>query len=124
MPFLKAKNYIIKLIKGKNLFYSLIYNFFTKELKKLRSYLNNALKNKHIQYSVLLIRAFIFFIPKKDNSLYFCIDYCKLNKIITKNYYFLPLITKILNWLYSAKKFIKLNLKNTYYCIYIKKGDK
>ena len=48
LPFLKAKNYAIKLIKNKDPFYNLIYNFFIKELKELYSYLNNTLENKHI----------------------------------------------------------------------------
>ena len=61
---------------------------------------------------------------KKNNNLYLYINYYKLNKIIIKNCHFLPLITKILNKLYNIKKFIKLNLKNTYYYIYIKKGNK
>ena len=97
LPFLKAKDHIIKLIKGKDPFYGPIYNFSIKELEKLYNYLNNALENKHIQYLVSLIRALIFFIPKKDSNLYLYINYCKLNKVIIKNYYFLPLIIKILN---------------------------
>ena len=121
---MKTGDYIIKLIKNKNPFYGPIYNFFTKKLEELYSYLDNTLKNKYIQYSVSLIKAFIFFVLKKDNNLYFYINYHKLNKIIIKNYYFLPLITEIFNWLYNIKKFTKLNLKNAYYCIYIKEKNK
>ena len=124
MPPLKARDYAIKLIKGKNPFYSPIYNLSIKELKELHSYLNNTLENGHIQYSVLFAGAPILFVPKKDGNLCLCIDYHGLNKIITKNRYLLFLITEIFDWLYGAKKFTKLNLKNAYHRIYIKEKDK
>ena len=123
MPFLKTKNYIIKLIKNKDPFYSPIYNFSIKELEKLYSYLDNTLENGHIQYSISPAKAFILFMPKKNSNLHLYINYYKLNKITTKNRHFLLLIIKIFNWLCGAKKFIKLNLKNAYYCIYIKEGN-
>ena len=52
------------------------------------------------------------------------INYKKLNTMIIKNRYSLSLITKMLNRLYNIKIFIKLNLKNVYYKIRIKKDDK
>ena len=61
--------------------------------------------------------AFILFILKKNKDLRLYIDYRELNKIIIKNRYFLPLINKTLNRLNDIKKFIKLDLKNTYYYI-------
>ena len=71
-----------------------------------------------------LAGALIFFIPKKDKGLRLYIDYRKLNTVTVKNRYLLPLITKILNRLYGASVFTKLNLKDTYYRIRIKDGDK
>ena len=44
--------------------------------------------------------------------------------MIIKNRYSLFLITKTLNRLYDDKIFTKLNLKNIYYKIRIKKNDK
>jgi len=41
-----------------------------------------------------------------------------------KNRYLLPLITKTLDRLYDSKISTKLDLKNTYYRIRIKEGDK
>ena len=66
----------------------------------------------------------IFFIPKKDRGLRLYIDYRKLNMVTVKNRYLLPLIIKTLNRLYGANVFIKLNLKDTYYRIRIRDGDK
>ena len=66
----------------------------------------------------------ILFIFKKNNELHLCINYKKLNAMIIKNRYSLPLITKTLNRLYNVKIFMKLNLKNIYHKIRIKKNDK
>jgi uncharacterized protein (DUF2249 family) len=51
-------------------------------------------------------------------------DYRDLNKIIIKDRYPLPLINKTLNSLIGAAYYTKLNLKDAYYRIRIKKGDK
>jgi hypothetical protein len=47
-----------------------------------------------------------------------------LNKITIKNWYLLLLISELLNRLGYAKIFSKLDLYNTYHCLYIKEGDK
>ena len=41
-----------------------------------------------------------------------------------KNYYFLFLISETLNLLNNVKRFIKLNFKNAYHRIWIRKNDK
>ena len=53
-----------------------------------------------------------------------CVNYRCLNKITIKNRYPLPLVSELFNRLSYAKIFIKLDLYNAYYRIYIKKGDK
>jgi len=55
--------------------------------------------------------------------MWLCIDYRYLNKIIIKNWYLLLLISKFFNRLSYAKIFIKLDFRNIYYRLYIKKGD-
>jgi len=66
---------------------------------------------------MLLARVPILFIPKRDSRLYLYINYKGLNIVTLKNRYLLPLITEILDRLYRAKVFIKLDLKDTYYRI-------
>ena len=65
----------------------------------------------------------ILFIFKKDDELRLYINYKKLNAMIIKNRYLLFLIIKTLNRLCGVKTFIKLNLKNVYYKIRIKKNN-
>ena len=64
------------------------------------------------------------FVLKKNRGLRLCVNYRELNKIIIKNYYFFPLIIKILNRFNGVKYFIKLDFKDIYYRIRIKRGNK
>jgi len=66
----------------------------------------------------------ILFIPKLDRTIRLYINYRGLNKIIIKNRYLLLLVSKILDQLSRAKIFTKLNLRDAYYRLRIKEGDK
>jgi len=48
-------------------------------------------------------------------------DYRGFNKVTIKNYYLLLLVNKMLDQLFKVKIFIKLDLKDAYYKLYIKK---
>jgi len=67
--------------------------------------------------------ALILFIPKLDGLLRLYIDYRALNKIITKNRHLLPLINESIDRLSGAKIYIKLDLRDAYHRIRIKKRD-
>ena len=64
------------------------------------------------------------FILKKNGKLRLVINYRQLNKITVKDKTLLPLITEIKDRLYEAKWFTTLDLKEEYYYIRIKPGDK
>jgi len=66
----------------------------------------------------------ILFVPKKDGSLQLCVDYQGLNAVTTKNCHPLPLIGKMLDRLRRAVIFSKLDLKDAYHRIPIKRGNK
>jgi len=61
---------------------------------------------------------------KVDSIIRLYVNYRRLNKITIKNQYLLPLVSELFNRFSYAKIFIKLDLRNIYYRIYIKKGDK
>jgi hypothetical protein len=92
-------------------------------LKILKKYLNKNLEREYIQYSISSAEASILFILKKDGSLRLCVNYRGLNKIIIKTRYPLLLIREILNRFNGVAIYTKLDLKETYYKIRIKKGD-
>jgi len=76
-----------------------------------------------IQHFISFVEASVLFVLKKDDSLWLYINYCELNKTTVKNHHSLLLINEILNQLSDIKIFIKLDLKNVYYCICIKMNN-
>ena len=52
------------------------------------------------------------------------VNYKKLNEIIIKNNYLLSLLSKTLKRFIYAKYFIKINIRNAYYKIRIRKNNK
>ena len=56
------------------------------------------------------MEAPVFFVKKKDGSLHLVQDYWKLNKIMVKNSYPLPLVSDVLTCLHGAEFFTVLNL--------------
>lgn len=100
-----------------------LYNLSNTELAELRRYLDDALSKGWIQHSTSPAGAPILFVPKKDGGLRLCVDYRGLNKVTVKNRHPLPLISETLDRLNGAKKFTKLDLKDAYHRIRIRKGD-
>jgi hypothetical protein len=72
----------------------------------------------------LLSAVLILFVPKKDSGDRLYVNYRSLNKVTIKNRCPLPLISELLNRLGYVKVFTKLNLRNAYYRLRIKEGDK
>ena len=65
----------------------------------------------------------ILFVPKKDRSLWFCIDCYWLNKKMVKNRSPLPLLEELFDRLGSAKVFSKIDLWSGYWKMQIKPED-
>jgi hypothetical protein len=103
--------------------YGPIYSLSEKELKVLREYLQDSLRNGWIRESTSPAGAPILFTPKNDGELRLCVDYRALNKLTIKNRYPLPLIGEIMDRLVGAKVFTKLDLRNAYHRIRIHEGD-
>jgi hypothetical protein len=101
--------------------YGPLYNLLETQLEALRLYLQDVLCKHWIRPSKSLVGAPILFVSKKDRGLYLCIDYCGFNQVTIKNRYPLPLINKTLDRFRGAKIFIKLDLKDIYYRVRIRK---
>ena len=84
----------------------------------------NILKKNLICFFSELIETFILFIKKLDDNLRLCVDYRKFNKIIIKNKYLLLFFLKMLKRFAKARKFIKIDIRNIYYRIQIRKNNK
>ncbi len=121
---LRRENHVIKLQNDKESFFMSLYNFSQNELTILWRYLNDALVKDQTKHLISFANVSILFVSKLNNKLRLCVNYKDLNAIIIKNRYSLSLITKTLDRLCEAKRFIALDLKNVYYRIRIKRDDK
>jgi hypothetical protein len=72
-----------------------IYLLSERELETLREYIEKNLIKEYIRPSKSLIRYPILFVLKKNGKLRIYVNYKKLNDIIIKNRYTLPLIHEI-----------------------------
>ena len=66
----------------------------------------------------------MLFIKKTNNLLRLYVDYKKFNEIIIKNNYLLSLFSKTLERFAYTKYFIKIDIRNAYYKIWIRKNNK
>ena len=123
LPLHKDKvNHDIILKNENNLTLSSLYSMSLKQLKLIKAYLKNHLKKDFIVLSDALYASSVLFAKKPEEKWHFCVDYWKLNAIIKKNRYFLPLIEETLAWLVRVKVFIKLNVQQAFYWIRMKKS--
>ena len=89
------------------------------ELKVVKKYLVKNLDKGFIEPSQAPFTAPILFVKKPDGLLRFYIDYRKLNLLIKKDRYLLPLIDKTLARIRRAKLFTKLDIRQAFYRIRI-----
>ena len=85
------------------------------EEKTLNTYIETNLANDYIWPWKSPAATPILFDKKPNGSLWLYIYYQGLNNITIKNWYLLLLITKSLNCLSRAKRFIQLDLTSAYY---------
>ena len=76
-----------------------------------------------IVHSKSVAGAPIVFDPKPDGRLRLCVDYHQLNQLTILNKHPLPLMTELRERVAGATIFSKLDLKDCYHLIRIKKGD-
>ena len=100
-----------------------LYNLSASELEVMRAYIDTSLAKGWIRRSTSPAGAPVFFVPKKDGKLRLCVDYRGLNKITIKDRCPLPLISETLDRLVGAAYYTKLDLRDAYHRIRIKKGD-
>lgn len=89
----------------------------------IRGYLKDNTLKKWIQVSKSSWASPVLFATKKDGSLRMCIDYRYVNSRTQKVRYPLPRIDQILERLYAAKYYSKIDLRNAYNLIRIKDGQ-
>ena len=119
----KDENHVIDLMLDAKLLYESLYILFKTELDVLKNYLLKNLTLSRIQKFTSRASASILFVFKKNDNFRLYVDYKELNALIIKNRCSFSLIDETLNRFVSAAYFIKLDLKNAYHRIKIRKND-
>ena len=100
-----------------------IYNLSELELKVLKEYIQDKLKKGLIRPSTSSFGSSVLFVKKPDDSLRLCVDYRALNRMTIKNRYPIPLTTEIMNRIKNAKRFIRLDIHDTFNRLRVAKED-
>ena len=100
-----------------------LYKMSLLELEEAKKQIESMLEHGFVRPSDSPYSAPILFVPKKDGSLRFCIDYHWLNTKKVKNKYPLPLPKELFGQLGTAKVFSKINLRSRYWQIPVKLED-
>jgi len=93
------------------------------EQKELDQFLKENLETGQIRLSKSPMASPVFFIKKKDGTLWLVQDYRALNMMTVKNKYPLPLISELINKLRGAKYFTKLDFRWGFNNVQMKEGD-
>ncbi|MBW0499562.1 hypothetical protein O181_039277 [Austropuccinia psidii MF-1] len=89
----------------------------------IRAYNPENVDKGFIQPSSSPTGAPVLLVRKKDGGLRFCVDYCKLNAVISKNKYPVPPINQLLNVFNGSFIFSEIDLRGAYNLLKIKEGD-
>ncbi len=89
---------------------SWLYLILSHKLQKIKKYLEENLKKKFITLSKAFFASSILFVKKKDDSLYFCMNYWKLNALIKRNRYSILLINEVLAQIQDSKYLTQFNI--------------
>jgi len=123
LPEHRQWDHAIELIPGSEPKSSKVYPLSLVEQKELDSFLEENLRTGQICPSKSPMAAPVFFIKKKDGSLWLVQDYRALNFMTVKNKYPLPLISELVSQLRGARYFTKLDVCWGFNNIHIKPGD-
>jgi len=100
-----------------------IYSLSKFEQEALKEFIDKNLTNGFIRSTSLPHGAPVLFVKKKDSSLWLCVDFCGLNKIMKKDRYPLPLISDLLDSPRKARIYTKIDLWHAYHLVHITKED-
>ena len=109
-------NYRIRFLEGyKDYGNSLFQAIFEPKLQFVKKFLEENLKKEFIKASNALCLSPIMLAVKPSEGVRFCVDYRRLNKLIVKDAYPIPLIKKTLVQLKNAKVFMKIDIRQAFH---------
>jgi len=123
MPPRQMFDHVIVLKEGSEPPWGPVYPMSQYQLNTLKTHLDKMLAQGKITHSQSPAVAPILFVPKPDGRLLLCVDYQQLNKLTILNKYPLLLMSELRDRVAGGTIFTKLDLKEDYHLIRIRKGD-
>nr|XP_027067805.1 uncharacterized protein LOC113693471 [Coffea arabica] len=123
LPSEREIEFEINLLLGASPISKTPYRMAPTELKELKLQLQDLLERDFIHESGSPWGAPVLFVKKKNGTLKLCIDYQGLNNMTIKNKYPLPHINELFDQLQGVMVFSKLDLRQGYYQLLIRKED-
>ncbi|XP_072076713.1 uncharacterized protein [Arachis hypogaea] len=114
LPPLRSHDHAILLVKGAELVKARAYRYSHNQKAEIELMMQDMLKEGIIHPSPL--------VKKKDRSWCFCINYRALNRITIKDNFPIPTIDELLDELFGATVFLKLDLRSEYHQIRFNMG--
>ena len=107
--------------KNQKLNYNSLRKINFRKLNFVKKYFENNLKKEFIVVNHVFCFSSILLIKKSNEELRFCVNYRKLNQMIKKDRYFISLITETFAQLSKVKIFSKINIRQIFYKLRMKK---
>ena len=122
-PHIPGIDLKINMEEGKGLPNHKIYRLGAEEHETVQEYIRKNEGRGWIREAFTDGGSPIMFVKKKDASIRLLVDYRRLNEVTKKDSYLLPLIGEVLDRLPTTKYFTKLDIREAYDNVRIKKGD-
>nr|XP_027099356.1 uncharacterized protein LOC113718666 [Coffea arabica] len=123
LPPNRSLDHQIPLKSGAQAFKMKPYRYPHSQKAEIEKQIADMLKSGIIKPSNSPYASPVLLVKKKDNTWRFCVDYRHLNDLTIKDRYPIPNIDELLDELYGAKFFSKIDLRSGYHQIRVKMAD-
>jgi hypothetical protein len=99
------------------------YRCNPEEVKEIQRQLGELLGKGYMRESLSPCSVPNLLVPKKDGTMWMCVDSCAINKITIKYQFPIPILDDLLDELHGTVFFSKIDLMSGYHHIRMKEGD-